>query len=369
MTSPWPNEAKTFDAAVKAALKRICSYNGWVLGHAWRLSDENDLVSTKVWEYARDPDHAGTAFEPLRLASESARVPLNDPFVGEVILTGQPKLVSDFDPTQTLTIAHASTCGLRSVIAFPVIHKGQIVAVLEFFSRETIVAVERFMEIMPQVGIQLGHVYERNRLEREVAVVADREQQRMGQDMHDGLSQQIAGIAMLAGTLADQLNADHSPFAKRTGNLVEAIEVAKKQARDLSKGLMPIEIDSQGLRVALDELAERTGKTYDIECTFENPTALPKTDNFTATHLYRIAREAVHNAVKHARAKRIWICLTNGAYTMLTIRDNGVGLDSGQSTDGEGLRMMRHRANLIGASLSLRNAKDGGTVVQCVLDH
>jgi len=91
------NEAKTFDSAVKAALERICNYNGWVLGHAWRLSDEQDLVSTKAWEYSREPAISGLPFEELRLASEGMRLPLDDLFIGEVIRTGEPKLIADID--------------------------------------------------------------------------------------------------------------------------------------------------------------------------------------------------------------------------------------------------------------------------------
>jgi signal transduction histidine kinase len=132
---------------------------------------------------------------------------------------------------------------------------------------------------------------------------------------------------------------------------------------------MPIEIDSHGLCAALEELTERTGKTYDIECTFDCPTGVPETDSFAATHLYRIAREAVHNAVKHAKATRIWMRLTDDVYTMLTVRDDGVGMDVAGTSNGEGLRIMGHRANLIGATLSLENAEKGGTIVRCILNH
>jgi signal transduction histidine kinase len=225
------------------------------------------------------------------------------------------------------------------------------------------------MEIMPQVGIQLGHVYERNRLEREVALVADREQQRMGQEMHDGLSQQIAGISMLAGSLAGNLKAADGTLTEEAERLVSAIEDAKEQARALSKGLLLVNIDAKALRLALEELAELTTRTYDIECSFECSDPLPGMESFTATHLYRIAREAVHNAVKHAKAKRIWIRLENGAQLTLAVRDDGAGIDASRAIEGDGVRIMRHRAELIGATFSMQRAEEGGTAATCVIER
>src|SRR5262249_54649310 len=150
---------------------------------------------------------------------------------------------------------------------------------------------------------------------------------------------------------------------------VSAIEDAKEQARALSKGLLLVNIDSHGLRVALEEMAERTTKTYDVECMFEGSDKLPAMESFMATHLYRIAREAVHNSVKHAKAKRIWIRLTNGGELALTVRDDGTGIDANRPTEGDGLRIMRHRAELIGATFSVRRLAEGGTAATCVIER
>src|SRR5262249_8702852 len=154
-------------------------------------------------------------------------------------------------------------------------------------------------------------------------------------------------------------------MADKADKLVAAVEDAKQQARALSRGLMLVDIDTHGLRVALDELAERTRKTYDVECTFECSDNLPLMESFTATHLYRIAREAVHNAVKHAKAKRILIQLANGGELALTIRDDGLGIDASRTTEGDGIRIMRHRAELIGATFSIRRLDERGTVASC----
>jgi two-component system CheB/CheR fusion protein len=363
------NEAKSVDGALKAALERICHFNGWVLGHAWRMKD-GELTSAKVWQVSRDDPSVVSKFDSLRKSKEQLKLAVVDEFIGEVVRTGRPIWVTDLADHPGRLGDYPKQYGLRSAIAFPVVLKEKVIAVLEFFSEKEITRDERFMEIMPQVGIQLGHVYERKRLEREVAMVADSEQQRMGQEMHDGLSQQIAGIGMLAASLADNLKAGgDSQIADKAARLVSAIEDAKQQSRALSKGLMPIEIDSHGLCPALEELADRTQKTYDIRCTVECSHPAPSLDNFTATHLYRIANEAVHNSVKHASAKRMWIQLMDGAQVTLSVRDDGVGIKTGRSAEGEGLRIMRYRAGLIGAKLSLSPAEGGGTIVTCTIQR
>jgi two-component system CheB/CheR fusion protein len=361
------NEARSVDAAIKAALERICQFNGWVLGHAWRTMD-GEVVSAKVWQVSRHDSRHGSQFDSLRKAKEQLRLPLGDEFIGEVVRTGNPIWIPNLEDHPGRLRDYPKRYGLRSAIAFPVSMKGKVIAALEFFSDKEITRDDRFMEIMPQVGIQLGHVYERKRLEREVAMVTDSEQQRMGQELHDGLSQQIAGIGMLAGSLADNLKTGgDSQVADKAARLVSAIEDAKQQSRALSKGLMPIEIDSHGLCPALEELADRTQKTYDIQCTVECSRPAAALDNFTATHLYRIASEAIHNAVKHASAKRMWIQLTDGSQVTLSVRDDGVGIRSGRAAEGEGLRIMRHRAGLIGATISLLAAEGGGTIVTCTV--
>jgi two-component system CheB/CheR fusion protein len=362
------NEARSVDAALKAALERICLYNGWVLGHAWRMKD-GELTSAKVWQVARDDPSVVSKFDSLREAKEQLKLAVADEFIGEVVRTGNPIWISNLEDSPGRLRDYPKLYGLRSAIAFPVVLNGKVIAVLEFFSEKEIIRDDRFMEIMPQVGVQLGHVYERKRLEREVARVAESEQQRMGQEMHDGLSQQIAGIAVLAGNLADALKSDGSPQADKAARLVQAIEDAKVQARALAKGLLPIEIESRGLPVGLEILANQTQATYDIQCTFEGPDNMPEIDSFTASHLYRIAREALHNAVKHAKARRITIQLTNSDKLTLSVRDDGVGIDESKLKMGDGLQIMRHRAGLIGASISIDSDRGRGTVITCSLER
>jgi signal transduction histidine kinase len=133
--------------------------------------------------------------------------------------------------------------------------------------------------------------------------------------------------------------------------------------------LAPIDVDPAGLIRALQDLADRTQQMYEVNCTFECPAPVEITDSFRATHFYRIAREAVHNAVKHAMGKQISIGLYDDSGITLTVRDNGVGIKADHFTEGEGLRIMRYRAGLVGATLSITNAPNGGTTVTCKMEH
>src|SRR5437763_7308509 len=193
-------------------------------------------------------------------------------------------------------------------------------------------------------------VTERMRLQREVLEVAAAEQRRIGQDLHDGTGQELTGLAMMAERLAGELAAKDLPESKMAANIVDGLEEALSHVRALSKGLVPVEVDSEGLMIALAELASRTSDLHGVNCTFECDEPVCILDNQTAMHLYRLSQEAVNNAVKHGRGRNILISLSdNGELVALTISDDGRGFPSKREpTAGSGLRIMRYRAELIG---------------------
>jgi signal transduction histidine kinase len=358
------NEAISVEAALQIALDRILEYNSWVVGHAWVVTeDSQELASTRVW--STSPQFETSDLVAFRTTTEAIRIPVGGGFVGHVARTAEPHWLESTEAFQHWLRENPVRFGLESAVAFPICIDGNVVAVLEFYSDRQIAREERFTEIMPSVGIQLGHVFERKRLEREVALVADREQRRIGQEMHDGLSQQISGIAMLAGALADNLAAESSTQTERAQRLVAATEEAKQLARGLIKGLLPVEIHPDGLRSGLEELAEQVTSIHGIQCSFESSLEAPAVDSFTATQLYRIAKEAVHNAVKHAKAKSIWVRLGTNQNELLSVEDDGIGLNDDKFLEGEGLRIMRHRAGLFGSTIQIYNKPAGGTVVSC----
>ncbi len=215
---------------------------------------------------------------------------------------------------------------------------------------------------------------ERRRLEAEILEISSREQQRIGQDLHDGLGQVLVGISILARTLEMALSRDSLTEARQTAATISAYaQQAAAQTRLLARGLAHVAIERGGLVSALRELAGDTRMLSNVECEFHCDEPLPSLleDAPLATHLYRIAQEAIANAIKHGHAQKIVVHLTsaNGS-TALCIRDDGTGMPANFSGGkGMGLHTMDYRARIIGATFSIGPAGTKGVQVSCRIDQ
>jgi two-component system, LuxR family, sensor kinase FixL len=213
-------------------------------------------------------------------------------------------------------------------------------------------------------------VTERRALEREIADAATHEQQRLSRDLHDSIGQELTGLTMMAAKLVRALE-QHSPEdAQAAAGLVTGLKRTLQQVRRISRGLAPVDIEAGGLTVALAQLAEQTRLMATAECIFRCESPVVLRDPGVANHLYRIAQEAIANSLKHAHATTIRITLdTDGRFCRLTVEDDGHGIGATQngSGDGTGLRIMRYRANLIGADFGVEPRTGGGTRVCCRL--
>ena len=210
-------------------------------------------------------------------------------------------------------------------------------------------------------------ITERKRLEREILEISSREQRRIGHDLHDGVCQQLAAVAYRIDILAEQLHEKgmaESSEVERVGGLVnEAIN----QTRGVARGLFPISLEENGLVSALEELAVNTSNLFKVRCQFSTEGQLPKVENGVALHLYYIAQEAVLNAAKHGQADNITISLAraNDRF-ILAVRDDGSGFElSHDGSSGMGIRIMRYRARVIGATLDLKSQPGRGTQISC----
>jgi len=211
-------------------------------------------------------------------------------------------------------------------------------------------------------------VTERKVLQREVLEIAAREQQRIGQDLHDGTGQELTGLAMVAERLTGDLSGQGLPQAATAARIVDGLEEALSHVRSLSKGLVPVELDAEGLMVALADLASRTSQLPDVACTLECDEPVRILDNQAATHLYRLSQEAVTNALKHGRARRITLKLTSDRdFITLQITDDGRGFDDRCDVVGTGLRIMAYRAELIRGNLTIGQLRPHGTSITCKL--
>ena len=187
---------------------------------------------------------------------------------------------------------------------------------------------------------------ERERLERELLEISEREQRRIGQDLHDGLCQHLTG-AMLAGqVLEEKLAARDLPEATDANKVVELVEEGINLSRKLAKGLYPVDMEADGLMLALEEYAATSSELFKVSCRFECDLPVLIHDTATAGHLFRIAQEAVGNAIKHGQAKNILIRLdASEEATELSVKDDGVGLPEPLPNNrGLGLRIMAHRS-------------------------
>jgi two-component system, chemotaxis family, CheB/CheR fusion protein len=203
-------------------------------------------------------------------------------------------------------------------------------------------------------------------LEEALLAISDREQQRVGHDLHDGICQQLAGIQFVSELVAQKLPSGSETKAE-VSKIAAGIRQAILDTRQLARGLSPVAIESDGLMAALDELASNSERLFHVACRFECLQPILITDKAVATHLYRIAQEAIRNAVVHGRAKHVAITMaTADGNTHLTIADDGTGFapDSNRS-GGMGLRIMNYRAEMIGGRLSVGPANGKGTRVVC----
>jgi len=211
-------------------------------------------------------------------------------------------------------------------------------------------------------------ITERKRLEREILEISNREQRRIGHDLHDGICQQLAGIAFMTSNLADELEergAGESSEAEKISGLLNKVVT---QTRGVAQGLFPVRLESHGLVSALEELAANASELFKINCRFKTHAPPGEVDNGVALHLYYIVLEAVANASKHGEARHIEITLEPaGSRYRLAIHDDGLGFSpSEKAIGGMGIGIMRYRARVIGATLSLHSAPGSGTEVSCL---
>ena len=210
-------------------------------------------------------------------------------------------------------------------------------------------------------------ITERKRLEKEILEISEREQRRIGQDLHDGLCQQLAGIEMLSQVLAQKLARQSKDGSARATEIAKAVRESIGQTRLLARGLSPVTLESEGLMSALAELALNTEKMFRVQCSFECDEVVKFDNHAAATHLFRIAQESVSNAIQHGKAKKISIQLREDpARLHLRVSDNGQGFPKKFSGgNGMGLRIMQTRIGMVGGALAIEPNAGTGVCVVC----
>ena len=220
-----------------------------------------------------------------------------------------------------------------------------------------------------RAALLAAEIAERQKLERAMLGIAEREQRRIGQDLHDSLCQHLTGTALASQALAERLDGRSDSDAARAHKIVDLVEEGIAMARGMAKGLHPVDLEADGLMQALEEFAAAASDLFHVRCRFECPVPVLIHLPATATHLFRIAQEAVSNSVKHGQAADIVIVLEGtDDGVRLAVRDDGGGLpDPLPASGGMGLRIMADRARVIGGQFASCSMRHRGTEIACLV--
>jgi PAS domain S-box-containing protein len=395
-------ESPALTDAVPRILQTVCQTLGWEIGDFWTPEAEARLLRcVNVWER-----HAGR-FSKFKATCSERTFPPGLSLPGRVWSSQKPVWISDV--MKDINFPRAPVAlkeGLHSAFAFPISFRKHFLGVMEFFSDEIRDPDVDLLKIFASIGSQIGQFIERKEaeaalqksralleqrvrqrtrelraanetmkdeivrrkgLEGEILEISDREQQRLGQELHDGLCQHLTAVAFMARSVALRLKNHRVVDAADIEKIAQLVNDAATDTRNLSRALHRIDVDAAGLVDALQDLVDR--EIWRVPCRLEVKPSSHIEDDLAAGELYRIAREAVINANKHAQAREIVIKLERVRNEMvLRVIDDGVGFPSEPKTKrGLGAHIMGYRARLIGARLEIDSPKGGGTRVSCYL--
>jgi len=301
----------------------------------------------------------------------------------------------------------AAKAGLRSGLAFPVQSGGDFFGVLEFFSTRRFEQNPTLINMITAIGSEIGQfikrrsaeedlrraheelemrvqqrtadlkttnaklqdsIAERKRLEHELLDITEKERRRIGLDLHDDLGQKLSGLALMTKGLQLKLSKERSDSAVDAKKIHNLVQQAMNHAHDLAHDLATLDPKQSDLVAALSDLADHAKELFEISCQFKSKGHIPSLEPAVVSQLYKIAQEAVTNAIKHGKAKRVGISLSNGSENVvLKIENNGLPFpDLKSRSTGMGLRIMNYRASLIGGALEIKGGTgSNGTCVTC----
>jgi signal transduction histidine kinase len=356
------NETETVEQAYLFVLRRIARESPWRAGQVYTPSREAPELLAPLHVHVGSDDER---FVKLRSSASTFKIKRGEGAVGRVWAGGGVEWVSDLPSDSGYGKSPAAAAGMKTAVVFPVVVERKAVAVFELFAEHPVERDVNLVNLMVALGIELGLIVHRKQLQEEYAEAVWQQQRQTAQELHDDLGQRLTGLGLLSQSLSEQLK--ETGQAKPAKRLRDGLEEALQQIRGLVKGVFPVDFDAEGLMAALAQLTSETASNAGVPCRFECPDRVSVGDHRVALHLYRIAQEAVTNAVKHGKPGEVVVKLEAGpAEILLSISDNGVGLPPpAQRREGAGLRIMRYRAAAIAATLKIDSAVAGGTLVRC----
>ena len=360
-------DAHTWDEAVRTALDLICGAERWQVGFVYVPDPTNENVIVPTVGCLRDE-----RFRAFYGFSEGQRYTRRQNLPGLVYDDGIVRWVNDPEELMALVPvrqAAARDAGFVSAVSMPITFGQQVIGVLELFSDEPHTPDQTLVNLMVDINAQIGKIIERERMTAEIADLVWREQQGLLHTLHDTLGQTLTAVNVLSAALRHRLKTADDAAAATASQISQQATLALDQVRQLSRGMFPVDVDALDMMSSLRELASATESIHKLRVQVEGDLTAVQLESRVVTHLYRIAQEAVTNAVKHAQADAIRIELkSDRGVTRLCVADNGVGIPGNSDRrQGLGLRVMHHRAASIRATLSIRANPSGGTTVACTL--
>jgi PAS domain S-box-containing protein len=358
-------ESSRLAEASPKIFRAICENLGCDWGELWRVDPAvNALRCAQVWHPESQP------LPEMERVTRHAVLARGESIPGLVWARNKPVWLADLSQGATSKQALIMTrYGLQSAYAFPIRLNKEVLGVIAVYSEQVLPPDKHLLRLLKDISSQIGQAMGRRRAERQLLEVSEREQQRIGQDLHDGLCQQLVGMAYIADNVRHKLANKSRPEAVTVARIAKLARTVAIQARQIARGLNPVSLGKTGLMTALDDLVSSTQAMFSIRCRFDCYQRVLVPDHETAVHLYRIAQEAIQNSITHGKATEIVVSLRrqDGAI-IVGVTDNGCGLAKvSTSGSGMGFENMNYRARTIGARLEFAPRNKGGTVVNCTL--
>jgi signal transduction histidine kinase len=372
------NETRAIGETLRFCIRQVCEFAGWPLGHLY-LTAENPsegLVPTPFW-YVEEPGQ----FDTFQKITQETPLDAGIGLPGRVLVSGEPAWIIDVTKDANFPRAQlAQDIGIKSGFAFPILIGRRVVGVMEFFSPRAMEPDQQVLDIMAQIGTQLGRVLERKqahgesertqdqlrKLYHRLEQVREEERTRTAREVHDHLGQVLTTIKLELSLLRKKLAPDNPVIQKAAAQLLEMSDDAIQSVKKISMDLRPPILDDLGIAEAIvwqaKEFTNRTG----IKCDFEDDLEGFELDLERSTTLFRIFQETLTNIVRHAEASEVCVTLSNGDDTVtLKVQDNGCGILPSQVANlrSLGLLGMRERAMVWGGNVLIYGAPNEGTTV------
>jgi PAS domain S-box-containing protein len=368
------NQANTIGEAITIALWKVCQHSGAALGHAYFVQEGSPatLFPSSLW-YTNNAEK----FLTFRAVTEATVLQLGEGLPGRVAKTGTPVWITDIDKDTNFPRNRGSVdLTVKSAFAFPIAVKGEVTAVLEFFSEEERVPDEHLLEALTSVGAQLGRVIERKRSEESLRHLSarllrsqDEERRRIGRELHDSAGQYLAALQMNIDTLIESIPATNSSIRLKLIESLNLVHQCSAEIRTLSYLLHPPLLEDTGLVPAVRWFVEGFGKRSGIDVTVDIQSDVGRLKADIELTLFRVIQECLTNIHRHSESKTASISIgISGDSLTLEIKDLGKGmspqkLSSVGKGSGVGIAGMSERLSDLGGTLEI-SSDSNGTVVR-----